>query len=59
LCGKAVIAGDSGGVSDAVINNQTGLLVDPEKIEEILLGEATLPIQIKVLEAARLIQILV
>jgi tRNA threonylcarbamoyladenosine biosynthesis protein TsaE len=30
----------------------------PEKIEEILLGETTLPIQIMVLEAARLIQIL-
>ena len=30
LAGKPVIAGDSGGVREAVINNVTGLLVDPE-----------------------------
>ena len=35
LYGKPVIAGRSGGVSDAVIDKETGLLVDPEKIEEI------------------------
>ncbi len=28
-CGKPVIAGDSGGVSDAVIDGETGWLVDP------------------------------
>jgi phosphatidyl-myo-inositol dimannoside synthase len=35
LCGKAVIAGNSGGVPDAVQNNVNGLLVDPENEEEI------------------------
>ncbi len=33
--GKPVIGGRSGGVGDAVINGVTGLLVDPENIEEI------------------------
>jgi phosphatidylinositol alpha-1,6-mannosyltransferase len=32
---KPVIAGQSGGVSDAVINNQTGFLVDPQNCTEI------------------------
>ncbi len=32
---KPVIAGDSGGVSDAVKNNLNGLLIDPENIDEI------------------------
>jgi phosphatidylinositol alpha-1,6-mannosyltransferase len=31
LCGKPVIAGRSGGIPDAVIDRETGLLVDPEK----------------------------
>lgn len=35
LCGKAVIAGDSGGVSDAVVNQENGLLVNPENVTEI------------------------
>lgn len=35
LYGKPVIAGLSGGVSDAVINEKTGLLVDPENVTEI------------------------
>jgi phosphatidyl-myo-inositol dimannoside synthase len=35
LAAKPVIAGDSGGVRDAVINNINGLLVDPEKPEDI------------------------
>jgi phosphatidylinositol alpha-1,6-mannosyltransferase len=35
LCGKPVIAGRSGGVSDAVSHNHSGLLVDPENIQEI------------------------
>jgi phosphatidyl-myo-inositol dimannoside synthase len=35
LAAKPVVAGDSGGVRDAVINNINGLLVDPEKPEEI------------------------
>ncbi len=35
LCGKAVIAGNSGGVRDAVVDEVTGLLVDPEKNDTI------------------------
>lgn len=35
LAGKPVIAGNSGGVSDAVIDNVTGLMVDPDNNEEI------------------------
>ncbi len=35
LCGKPVIAGNSGGIKDAVLSEKTGLLVDPENIEEI------------------------
>ncbi|MEI6835751.1 MAG: glycosyltransferase family 4 protein [Candidatus Falkowbacteria bacterium] len=35
LYGKPVIAGRSGGVSDAVIDRKTGLLVNPESISEI------------------------
>ena len=35
LAGKPVIAGDSGGVRDAVINNINGLLVNPENAQEI------------------------
>ncbi len=35
LAGKAVIAGDSGGVRDAVENNENGILVNPDNIEEI------------------------
>jgi phosphatidyl-myo-inositol dimannoside synthase len=35
LLGKAVVAGRSGGVSDAVLDGQTGLLVDPESPSEV------------------------
>ncbi|OGF27641.1 hypothetical protein A2331_04490 [Candidatus Falkowbacteria bacterium RIFOXYB2_FULL_34_18] len=35
LYGKPVIAGDSGGVSDAVLGGTTGILVNPEKIDRI------------------------
>ena len=35
LFGKPVIAGRSGGVAEAVINGQTGLLVDPSNVSEI------------------------
>jgi len=35
LYGKPVIAGRSGGVPDAVVNKETGLLVNPENVEEI------------------------
>lgn len=35
LCNKPVIAGNSGGVRDAVVNEVTGLMVDPEKVDEI------------------------
>jgi len=35
LAGKPIIAGDSGGVRDAVINNINGILVDSENLPEI------------------------
>lgn len=35
LCEKPVIAGNSGGVHDAVVDGETGLMVDPERIETI------------------------
>lgn len=35
LYGKPVIAGKSGGVADAVIDNVTGLMVDPESVDDI------------------------
>ena len=34
-CGKPVIGGKSGGIADAVIDGVTGLLVDPESIDDI------------------------
>jgi phosphatidylinositol alpha-1,6-mannosyltransferase len=34
-CGKPVVAGRSGGVEDAVIQGETGLLVDPESENEV------------------------
>jgi len=34
-CGKPVIGGRSGGVEDAVLHDSTGLLVDPENVEDI------------------------
>ena len=34
-CGKPVIAGNSGGVPEAVIDGRTGLLVDPEDVGQI------------------------
>lgn len=34
-CAKAVVAGNSGGVSEAVMDKQTGLLVDPNSVTEI------------------------
>ena len=34
-CGKPVIGGRSGGVEDAVIDGVTGILVDPEDVDEI------------------------
>jgi phosphatidylinositol alpha-1,6-mannosyltransferase len=35
LAGKPIVAGRSGGVEDAVLDNKTGLLVNPESTEEI------------------------
>ncbi len=35
LAGKPVIAGDSGGVRDAVVHGETGLLVNPEEVQDI------------------------
>ncbi len=40
--GKPVIAGKSGGVGEAVIDGQTGLLVDPEDADDIALAIAKL-----------------
>ena len=40
--GKPVIAGRSGGVSDAVLDHQTGLLVDSRNLEEIRTALVTL-----------------
>jgi len=34
-CGKAVIGGRSGGIADAVLDGETGLLVDPHAPEAI------------------------
>lgn len=34
-CEKPVIGGRSGGVPDAIVDGETGILVDPESIEEI------------------------
>ncbi len=36
LCAKPVIAGDVGGVRDAVVDNYNGLLIDSEKVDEII-----------------------
>jgi phosphatidylinositol alpha-1,6-mannosyltransferase len=41
-CGKAVLGGRTGGTSEAVIENSTGLLVDPENIDEIAFALKTL-----------------
>lgn len=35
LCGKPIVAGRSGGVEDAVLDGETGLLVNPEDTKEI------------------------
>lgn len=34
-CGKPVIGGGSGGVADAVMDGETGLLVDPHAVDEL------------------------
>ena len=34
-CGKPVVGGDSGGMRDAVVDGKTGLLVDPNDIDQI------------------------
>jgi phosphatidylinositol alpha-1,6-mannosyltransferase len=34
-CGKPVVGGRSGGISDAVVDGVTGLLVDPDNIDEV------------------------
>jgi phosphatidylinositol alpha-1,6-mannosyltransferase len=36
LAGKPVIAGNGGGVADAVVDNETGILVDPENKEALV-----------------------
>ena len=35
-CGKAIIAGKSGGVGDAVKDKETGLLIDPYSVGELI-----------------------
>ncbi len=35
-CGKPVVGGKSGGIADAVADGVTGILVDPENVEEIV-----------------------
>ncbi|KKR31599.1 MAG: Glycosyl transferase group 1 [Candidatus Falkowbacteria bacterium GW2011_GWF2_39_8] len=42
LAGKPVIAGDSGGVRDAVIDGVNGILVNPENLENIIEAIVTL-----------------
>ena len=57
-CGKPVIAGRSGGAVEAVVDEETGLLVDPEAVEDIaramerLLSDAEL--RLRMGQAARL-----
>jgi phosphatidylinositol alpha-1,6-mannosyltransferase len=34
-CSKPVIGGASGGISDAIIESQTGILVDPNRVQDI------------------------
>ncbi len=34
-CGKPVIGGRSGGVPEAIIDGETGILVDPENVEDV------------------------
>ncbi|MFA5000254.1 MAG: glycosyltransferase family 4 protein [Patescibacteria group bacterium] len=38
LCGKPVIAGRAGGVADAVVDDQTGIIVDPEDLNDLKAG---------------------
>lgn len=38
LCGKPVIAGRAGGVADAVVDDQTGIIVDPEDLNDLKEG---------------------
>ncbi|MBU0995292.1 MAG: glycosyltransferase family 4 protein [Proteobacteria bacterium] len=33
--GKPVLAGNSGGISEAVLHNKTGIIVDPDNIQEV------------------------
>jgi len=42
LCGKPVIAGNSGGIKDAVVHNQTGLIIDSENLNDIATAITTL-----------------
>ena len=34
-CGKPVVGGNSGGIPDAIVNGETGYLVDPDNLQEI------------------------
>jgi len=62
LCGLPVIAGDTGGVSDAVVDGETGLLVNPEDPAAIasaiirLLGDRDLAAQLAARGRARVLE---
>ena len=62
LCGLPVIAGDTGGVSDAVVDGETGLLVNPEDPAAIasaivrLLSDSDLAAQLAAAGRARVLE---
>jgi len=62
LCGLPAVAGDTGGVSDAVVDGETGLLVNPEDPAAIasavirLLGDPDLAAQLGAAGRARVLE---
>ena len=51
-CGRAVVGGRSGGVEDAVLDGETGVLVDPLSVDEV--AEALTRLLLDRAEAERL-----